>query len=481
MVEPTLRSVQIALLDPHPDNPRIGFREDVVESIRQQIAEEGGFNPAHAIIVRAQGERFQVVCGHQRMEAAKRAGLAEVPAWVQEMDDDEAFMQLVLGNLQGELSPLELGLHALAARGRKGQRGQGVADYARRVGKAQQTISDQAMAAEVWKDTEKEYRMSGILSTSNCLSVSILAAIHAAPAAAWPAFVAAATAQGWTVEATRAAVAHLKATLAARPAWLPEPDAASLVGDATLADALLRAYEAATDADAALPEAAYTWVYQDCGERKAVDGRTYRVMRPVADTKVAVRSAFQAAVLALPDLTATAVRQAQKDAYRSPEGRLATADAPPERLEEEGWKYPFMAKWSQQNRASAESAMDALPATDRGAVEVIACKAMTPENQSVAMIVRLSAMSRDRRHGIFELSSSQDPYLQECGRRIALGVPVLPDRILGWIAEAMKALKCIADAVDDSSVRKAMAAVEALRSLDRKVAERYGDETSTKQ
>ena len=47
---------------------------------------------------------------------------------------------------------------------------------------------------------EKNAGYPAFFSTSNCLSVSILAAIHAAPAAAWPAFVAAATAQGWMVE-----------------------------------------------------------------------------------------------------------------------------------------------------------------------------------------------------------------------------------------------------------------------------------------
>lgn len=43
------------------------------------------------------------------------AGLDAVPCWVRHMDDDEAYMQLALGNVQGELSPLEIGMHALRA------------------------------------------------------------------------------------------------------------------------------------------------------------------------------------------------------------------------------------------------------------------------------------------------------------------------------------------------------------------------------
>ena len=46
---------------------------------------------------------------------AVEAGPTEVPAWIREMDDDAAFMELVLANTQSELSPLERGMHALAA------------------------------------------------------------------------------------------------------------------------------------------------------------------------------------------------------------------------------------------------------------------------------------------------------------------------------------------------------------------------------
>ncbi len=477
MVKPTLRSVRVPLLDPHPENPRIGFREDVVESIRQQIAEEGGFNPAHAIIVRAQGERFQVVCGHQRVEAAKRAGLAEIPTWLQEMDDDEAFMQLVLGNLQGELSPLELGLHALAARARKGARGLGIAEYARRVGKAQQTISDQAMAAEVWKNTAREHRTSGILSPRNSLPVSMLASIHAAPRCTWSRFVAVAADQGWTVETTQQAVVSLKAAVAARPEWLPESDAASLVGDATLSDALVRAYEAATDADAALPEVAHTWDYQDSSERKTVDGRTYRVMRPVANEAVQVRAAFRAAVLALPDLTAAGVRQAQRDAYRGPGGRVATVDAPAERLEEEGWKYPFMAMWSPSSRMQGESALDRVVAADATTIIEIATEPLArgsiamPEIKALQIVVNLAGMGVRRRDAVLHLWRSGDYYFRESARRVASGEPPRLDPIHDHIIGAINEVNAIGKIIDAShpvlvDARKALAT---LKTLERKV------------
>jgi hypothetical protein len=45
------------------------------------------------------------------------------------MDDDSAFMELILSNAQGELSPLERGIHALGAT-EKGKHGKSIAAYA---------------------------------------------------------------------------------------------------------------------------------------------------------------------------------------------------------------------------------------------------------------------------------------------------------------------------------------------------------------
>ena len=47
-----------------------------------------------------------------------------MPCWVREMSDEEAYMQLVLSNAQSELSPLEVGMHALGAT-ELGERGRG--------------------------------------------------------------------------------------------------------------------------------------------------------------------------------------------------------------------------------------------------------------------------------------------------------------------------------------------------------------------
>lgn len=100
--------IDIDSLSPHPGNPRLVEREDVIASIEQQI-KAAGFDPSHAVLVRPLDGGHQIISGHNRTVAARRAGLKQIPAWVREMDDDTAFMQLVLANAQGELSPLERG------------------------------------------------------------------------------------------------------------------------------------------------------------------------------------------------------------------------------------------------------------------------------------------------------------------------------------------------------------------------------------
>ena len=64
-------------------------------------------------------------------KSAAKAGITEIPCWVRELDDDAAYMALVTSNSQGELSPLEIGLHALhCAESAQGKKGGGIAAYA---------------------------------------------------------------------------------------------------------------------------------------------------------------------------------------------------------------------------------------------------------------------------------------------------------------------------------------------------------------
>lgn len=110
--------IPVDSLVPHPANPRVRDRDDVIEQMLVQVQQTGFFNPAYAILVRplpsdSNASLYQIIAGHQRTKMAKLAGLSEIPCWIQDMNDEEAYMALLLSNAQGELDPLEQGFHAL--------------------------------------------------------------------------------------------------------------------------------------------------------------------------------------------------------------------------------------------------------------------------------------------------------------------------------------------------------------------------------
>jgi hypothetical protein len=64
------------------------------------------FPPKHALVVRLIGGTFQVISSHHHPLAAEKAGLGAVSCWVEEMDDEAAFLELVKSRRQSEPAPL---------------------------------------------------------------------------------------------------------------------------------------------------------------------------------------------------------------------------------------------------------------------------------------------------------------------------------------------------------------------------------------
>jgi len=147
----TITMIPVSQLKPHPKNPRVALRDDVVDAIAVDLAERGHMEARHSLTVRDVGDGYEIISGHHRQAAAGKAGLEEVPCWVVEMDDDQAYMALATSNNQGELSPLEIGLHAIrVGKGTKwsGPKGK---DYAKLIGRAASTVSEYKAGAEVFE------------------------------------------------------------------------------------------------------------------------------------------------------------------------------------------------------------------------------------------------------------------------------------------------------------------------------------------
>lgn len=168
-----------------------------MDQIAAQLTHAGAFDEVHSLLVRRMGEYYQIVSGHHRALAAQQVGLTEVPCWVRQMTDEEAYMHLVLCNAQGELHPLEEGMHAL-------QSGLNDSEYARQVGKPRPTVVKRILSASVAQVVLRKTSLGDLFPFWGHLFD-----IHPAPEWLWPALVQQLLAEDWTVEDTRKAVKSL--------------------------------------------------------------------------------------------------------------------------------------------------------------------------------------------------------------------------------------------------------------------------------
>ncbi|MDQ3493772.1 MAG: ParB/RepB/Spo0J family partition protein [Chloroflexota bacterium] len=102
----SVRTVPLERIDPNPQQPRMTFDEDTLRELAASITEHGVLQP---ILIRPGEEgRYQLVAGERRWRAARIAGLREIPALIEEIDDDTALEISIIENLQREdLSPLD--------------------------------------------------------------------------------------------------------------------------------------------------------------------------------------------------------------------------------------------------------------------------------------------------------------------------------------------------------------------------------------
>ena len=101
-----VRNIDVDRISPNPEQPRLAFDEATLEELAASIREHGVLQP---ILVRPLDDgAFQLIAGERRWRASKAAGLATVPALVEEIDDDTALEISIIENLQREdLSPLD--------------------------------------------------------------------------------------------------------------------------------------------------------------------------------------------------------------------------------------------------------------------------------------------------------------------------------------------------------------------------------------
>ena len=93
------------LVQDNPFQPRTHYDEGKLTELKASIKEKGILVP---ILVRLKDGKYQVVAGERRLKAARSLNVAEIPAIVREVSDQEALVLAMIENIQREeLNPIE--------------------------------------------------------------------------------------------------------------------------------------------------------------------------------------------------------------------------------------------------------------------------------------------------------------------------------------------------------------------------------------
>ena len=104
--EVALREVPLSAIESNPAQPRTQFDEESLSELTASIRELGVLQPV--LLREIATGRYQLIAGERRWRAARRAGLAAIPAIIRTADDRGLVEQALVENLQREdLTPLE--------------------------------------------------------------------------------------------------------------------------------------------------------------------------------------------------------------------------------------------------------------------------------------------------------------------------------------------------------------------------------------
>ncbi len=102
---PRLEELALDSIVPNPHQPRAHFDEESLSELAASIREIGVLQP---ILVRPTDTGYEILAGERRWRAARRAGLAVIPAVVRTTDDLGSVERALIENLhRQDLTPLE--------------------------------------------------------------------------------------------------------------------------------------------------------------------------------------------------------------------------------------------------------------------------------------------------------------------------------------------------------------------------------------
>ncbi len=107
-----LTELDIALIDPNPDQPRREFDQAGLAQLARSIGQHGVLQP---VVVRQAGSRYELVMGERRFRASQLAGRKVLPAVILDVAPADRLELAIVENVQRQdLNPMELA-HAYQA------------------------------------------------------------------------------------------------------------------------------------------------------------------------------------------------------------------------------------------------------------------------------------------------------------------------------------------------------------------------------
>jgi len=101
----TFQTIAVTSIHANAYQPREHFDEETLDALTSSVRELGVLQP---LLVRKDGDGYQLIAGERRWRAAKRAGLQDVPVIVREADDMASLEQALVENLhRQDLNVLE--------------------------------------------------------------------------------------------------------------------------------------------------------------------------------------------------------------------------------------------------------------------------------------------------------------------------------------------------------------------------------------
>ena len=94
-----LLQLAIEKLVPNPFQPRTRFNELELDELSDSIRQHGVMQP---VVVRQTVRGYELIAGERRWRASQRAGLAEIPALVRDLDDQQVAALALIENIQRE-------------------------------------------------------------------------------------------------------------------------------------------------------------------------------------------------------------------------------------------------------------------------------------------------------------------------------------------------------------------------------------------